>query len=109
LSSLPKPASTLSGKFTSVIVCGKVSAVSPAYEQAERMLLERIFAEHKSNLPEGTRGKTMRGPNLPDSDNLVGIEGFVRVLQMRLGMDLRPYQTEHREQDGFSFMVIYIR
>jgi hypothetical protein len=100
----------LTGTFQVVIVCGETTTQSPAYQQAERRLVERIVAEHRSHIPPGKRRiRTMEGPNLPDRTSESAIEGFVRATQMMQGLGPRDYQTEFREQDGFSFLVIYNR
>jgi len=97
----------LTGTCQLVLVCGHVGTVSPAYEQAESVLLKRIVADHGANLANA-RVRTMRGASLPDSGSEAGVDGFVRMLQMTQGTGLRAYQTEFRTQDGFSFMVVYI-
>ncbi len=104
-----KKAEPLHGTFHSVLICGQTDSVSPAYEQSERRLVERIVAEHKSQIQAGTRIKTMRGPSLPDAASTAGIEGAVRILQMRLGIGLLSFQAEFRTQDGYSFMVVYMK
>jgi hypothetical protein len=55
-----------------------------------------------------TQLKTMRGVTLPDPASEAGIEGFVRVLQTKLGIDLLDYEAEFHEQGGYSFLVIYM-
>jgi Arc/MetJ family transcription regulator len=95
-------------KLASVLVCGQLDESSSAYELAERALVERIAAQCGRQLSAGARITTLRGAALPDRSSS-GVEGFVRVLQMRLGTGLLAYSTEFLDQDGHSFFVIYQR
>jgi len=100
----------LSGTFDVVAVCGEGSPLLSDFAEAERKLIKRIVAEHKANIPPGKgRVKTMHGGMLPDRTSESETEIFVRTMQMMLGVGIRDYEVEFREQDGYSFIVIYMR
>jgi hypothetical protein len=96
--------------YRNIFVIGKVQNKTPHYERAEKQVVERVFKTHRSNIPEGARIRTFLNPSLPPPTSTIrGLEGFVRVIQLKMGMELDDYQTEFVRQDNYDFLVIYMR
>jgi hypothetical protein len=95
-------------KIKRILVCGKTDHVSDEFAEAERTLMESIVAVHKTDMDDDVKITTMRGRVLPDRNSQAAIEGMVWGLQEKLGLRGLGFQTEFREQDGYSFMVVYL-
>ena len=97
-----------SGVYHLILITGETDAETPAYQRALNSLVQQIASEHKGCLAEPTTVKTFLGPDLPDPDE-ASIQGYVRGLQMRLGIGLLAFDYEFRQKEGFSFMIAYMK
>lgn len=69
----------MAGMIRNILVCS-VKEGTPAFAQVERAVMERIVSEHKLQMAEGAKVRTMYGPSLPDRNDPSAVQGTVMGL-----------------------------
>jgi HEAT repeat protein len=103
------PKASLGRGYNLVLVVGEAGGETPAYQRALNGLVQQIASAQEGRLAASARVKTFVTESLPEPENTVGVEGYVRGLQVRLGMDLLGFEAELRQSGGYRFMVVYMR
>jgi HEAT repeat protein len=109
----PKPAKSPSAAqgrgYNFLIIVGKAPGETPAYQRALEGLVQGIASAGDGRLSGEARIKTFTGDSLPDPGSTVGIESYVRAMQMRTGVGFLAFEYEFRRSGGYDFMVVYMR